>query len=106
MANNADATVINGDTMFGAIEVAGFYLGEHLRLMGQSVERLHHERLRTLLDFMQGRRPRVAHADVLQYVPRSLRKLKADGINPLLDELARRGYIRRDGDAWEVRPRA
>ncbi len=106
MTNNADAAVIDADTMLGAITVAGFYLGEHLRLLGQSVEQLHQERLRTLHDFLQERRPRVPHADVLQYAPRSLRKLKADGINPLLDELARRGYIRRDGDAWEVRPRA
>ena len=29
---------------------------------------------------------------------RPIRKLKADGINPLLDDLARRNYIRRDGN--------
>lgn len=106
MANNPDAVVIDDDTMLGAIRLADFYLGEHVRLMGQSVERLHLERLQTLLDFMRERRPRVPHADVLQYVTRSVRKLKAEGINPLLDALAERGYIRRDGDAWEVRPRA
>jgi putative DNA primase/helicase len=106
MANDANATAIDDDTMLGAIQVADFYLGEHLRLMGQSVERLRAERLRILLDFMHGRGPRVPHADVLQYVTRSVRKLRADGINPLLHELAARGYIRRDGDTWEVRPRA
>lgn len=106
MANTPDAEVIDDDTMLGAIQVADFYLSEHVRLMGQSVERLHLERLQTLLDFMHERRPRVPHADVLQIVTRSVRKLKAEGINPLLDELAERGYIRRDGDAWEVRPRA
>jgi len=35
-----------------------------------------------------------------------VRDLKAGGINTLLDELARRGYIRRNGDAWEIRPDA
>jgi len=106
LANDPDAMVIDDDTMLGAIQVADFYLGEHLRLMGQSVERLHLQRLQILLDFMRERRPRVPHADALQATTRPLRKLKAEGINPLLDELARRGYVRRDGDAWEVRPRA
>jgi hypothetical protein len=41
MANNPDAMVIDDDTMLGAIQVADFYLSEHVRLMGQSVERLH-----------------------------------------------------------------
>ena len=106
MANNTDATQIDGDAMLGAIEVGGFYLGEHLRLMGQSVERLHLQRLQTLAAFMHRHRPRVPHKDVLQGVDRPLRKLKAEGINLLLEELARRGYIQRAGDAWEVNPHA
>ena len=106
MANNTDATLIDFDTMLGAIEVAGFYLGEHLRLMGQSVVQQELQRLQALRGFMKSRAPRLPHATVLQLVPRSLRNLKAEGINPLLEELARRGYIQRAGDAWEVNPHA
>ena len=86
--------------MAGAIAVAIFYLGEHVRLMGQSVARLRDERLRGVLAFLKERGPRVRHADVLQRVPRPLRSLKAEGLAALLDELERRGYVRRCGDLW------
>ena len=89
--------------MEDAVTVAAFYLNEHVRLMGQSVEMLHLQRLRDLLAWLRGRAPRVKHADVLQYLPRDLRDLKAAVVNPLLGELERRSYIRRSGDAWDVR---
>ena len=89
--------------MEDAVTVAAFYLSEHVRLMGQSVEMLHLQRLRDLLAWLRGRGPRVKHADVLQLLPRDLRDLRAEGINPLLGELERRAYIRRSADAWEVR---
>ena len=104
MVHDRYAAQISGETMVGAIGVANFYLGEHVRLMGQSVARLQDERLRGVLAFLRERGPLVKHADVLQRIPRPLRNLRADGLAPLLDELARRGYIRRAGDAWEVRP--
>ena len=58
--------------------------------------------LRLLLAWMQ-ERGRVAHKELLQRAPNQVRVLRADGINPLLDELVQRGYIRRNRDAWEVR---
>lgn len=104
VAEDRHAAAIGGETMAGAIAVAIFYLGEHVRLMGQSVARLRDERLRGVLAFLKERGPRVRHADVLQRVPRPLRSLKAEGLAALLDELERRGYVRRCGDLWELRP--
>ena len=101
---NPDATVIDDETMLGGLRVADFYLGEHLRLMGQSVERLHLSRLHTLWGWLKTKEPRVKHADVLQLVTREIRNLKAERINNLLGELVDRGYIRRDGEHWQVRP--
>ena len=46
---------------------------------------------------------RVGHKELLQSVTNPVRILKADGINPLLDELVQRGYIRRNRDFWEAR---
>ena len=46
----------------------------------------------------------VQQATILQKCPYGLRKLKKDGIAQLLYELAERGYIRKSGAAWEVRP--
>jgi hypothetical protein len=99
-----DARTITGETMSGAVELATFYLGEHVRLMGQSVAHQQAQRLQDLLAFMRERKPMVEHAEVLQRVVRPLRDLKAEGLNPLLEELERRGYIRRCGKVWEVRP--
>ncbi|MCI1191605.1 DUF3987 domain-containing protein [Calidifontimicrobium sp. SYSU G02091] len=100
---DASAIEIEIDTMAGAIEVADFYLGEHVRLMGQSVERQRIERLRALVAWMRERGPFVPHRDVLQASPRQVRLLKAEGIGNLMDELQRRDYVRRDGDRWEAR---
>lgn len=104
LVQDPQACEITGAAMSGAIEVAAFYLHEHVRLMGQSLERQHAERLRMLLEFMRGKGPRVDHAEVLQKVTRPLRDLRAEGLAPLLNELSERGYIRRNGTAWEVRP--
>ena len=41
--------------------------------------------------------------DVLQKSPYALRKLKAEGLAPLIEELVTRGYIRDAGKSWEVR---
>lgn len=98
-----DAAEVPADAMAGAIEVASFYLGEHVRLMGQSVEHLQQQRLRDLLAWLQERGPRVKRSDLLQFTPRPLRDLKAEGINPMMAELERRAYVRSMGDAWEVR---
>lgn len=98
-----DAAEVLADTMLGAIEVTGFYMGEHVRLMGQSVQRQELQRLHALVAWLRERGPLVPHADVLQRSPRAVRDLKADGINMLLAELEQRHYIRRAGDKWEVR---
>ena len=97
------AAEVPADAMAGAIEITSFYLGEHVRLMGQSVVHLHQQRLRDLLAWLQEKGPRVKRSDVLQFTPRALRDLKAEGINPMLAELERRAYLRSMGDAWEVR---
>lgn len=103
LMSDPDAAELPTDAMAGAIEVAAFYLGEHVRLMGQSVEHQHQQRLRDLLAWLQERGSRVKRAEVLQFTPRHLRELKAEGINPLMAELERRGYVRSAGDAWDVR---
>ena len=104
VASSPEAVEITGTTMEGAIEVAGHYLGEFVRLLGASEATLHGKRLAQLAKFMRDRGPSVSHANVLQSVPRELRSLKAEGLNQLLDELARLGHIRRRGEGWEVRP--
>lgn len=103
MVGDPDAAEVFDETMAGAIEVASFYIGEHVRLTGVGTDDRHAALLRLLLGWMQ-ERGRIAHKVLLQQVVNPVRVLKADGINPLLDELAQRGYIRRDRDAWEVRP--
>jgi putative DNA primase/helicase len=103
MVNAPDAAHISVETMAEAIAVASFYISEHVRLTGAGKDDRHHTALRTLLAWLQ-ERGRTLHKDVLQRSPNPIRELKAKGINTLLDELAQRGYIRRDGDAWEVRP--
>ena len=103
IANDSDAAEVSVETMVGAIEVASFYISEHVRLTGAGNGDRRTALLRTLLAWMQ-ERGRIAHKDLLQRAPNAVRVLKADGINPLLDELAQRGYIRRNRDAWEARP--
>lgn len=98
---NADAVQV--DTMAGALQVVGFYLNEHLRLTGASMEHQRLELLHRLVDWMREQHGTVKAADVLQRAPRPIRAQKADGIKPLTDELERRGYIRATGSGWEVR---
>ena len=68
-----------------AAKVVDFYLGEHVRLMGASVEDRHLRRLTTLLDWMVEQRQPVRHkADILQRSPYGIRNLKAEGIKTML----------------------
>ena len=103
IVGNPDATDVSLDTMVGAIEIARFYIGEHVRLTGAGNDDQRAKVLNLLLTWLQERGP-VAHKELLQPAPNAVRVLKADGIKPLLDELVQRGYIRRNRDAWEVRP--
>jgi len=97
------AAEVRADAMAGAVEIADFYLSEHVRLMGQSVQAQHLQRLHDLLTWLQDKGPRVKRAYVLQGSPRALRDLKAEGLAPLLAELEARGYLRSVGDSWMVR---
>lgn len=98
-----EARAITTTTMRGALAVADFYLGEHVRLQGQSQQQQRLERLHALLQWLRERGASTKHADVLQFTPRPLRDLKAEGLGDLLRELAQRGYIRRTAERWEVR---
>ena len=90
--------------MEGGIEVAAFYMGEHLRLTCAGRTELRTKQLVTLLDWLSIRGPIVSQASILQSVTRAVRGLKAAGIEGLLSELADRAYIRKaGGSAWEVR---
>ena len=98
-----EARQIDGPAMDCGIRAMDFYLAEHVRLLSTGQCDTHLERLRLLSSWMQERGGFVPVADVLQRSPRPLRELKAQGLNPLLAELVERGYIRRNGDRWEVR---
>lgn len=101
--NNPDASEVCDETMAGAIELTSFYISEHIRLTGAGTDDRHVALLRLLLSWLQ-ERGRITQKELLQRAPNPVRSLRADGINPLLDELATRGYIRRNHDSWEVRP--
>ena len=88
--------------MDAAIELTGFYLTEHLRLTGAGRQERIDGRLRTLLAWLQSAGAMVSKQHVLQKSPRSIGRTAAM-LNPLLHELARRGYIREAGKSWEVR---
>ena len=103
IVGNPDALAVSVETMAGAIEVASFYISEHVRLTGAGIEDRRIKHLRLLEAWMQ-QSGRASHKDVLQRCPNQVRVLKAEGINPLLDELSQRGYVRRIGDSWQVRP--
>lgn len=103
LVENPNATVISDEVMDCAIQVTGFYLSEHLRLTGSSKEIACHKQLHQLLQWMQSRGSNVPKRDVLQKIPRPLRSLKAEGLNPLLEELKDRGYILDCGQSWKVR---
>jgi hypothetical protein len=90
--------------MEGAIQLAAFYLDEHLRLTGAGKSHQRNKHLAMLLRWMQERGPIVLHKTVLQSVTRELRLLQAEGLQDLLQELAHRGYVRETAkSAWEVR---
>lgn len=103
LVENPNATSICEAVMDGAIEVTGFYLTEHIRLIGSGHADRHPSSLRTLLAWMQEQGRFVSKKDILQKSPRTLRILKARGLAPLLTELASRGYILELKDQWEVR---
>jgi putative DNA primase/helicase len=107
MVEDPDADEVSEQTMAGAIEVAGYYLGEHLRLTGSSLEDQHLGQLRSLLSWLKQQGRTVTWDRVLQYSPASLRQLKAAGLKPLMDELIARGYLRagRTGE-FEIRERS
>lgn len=101
--NNPQAAVIDVQAMDGAMELVTFYLSEHLRLMGTGKQAQTDKRLRVLWDWLQEQGAIVQGKDVLQRCPNPIRKLKAQGIKALLEQLAQRGYIRSLGAGWEVR---
>jgi hypothetical protein len=101
--NDQDAAEISVETMAGAIEVIAFYIGEHLRLTGASVEHQRLAQLQALSRWFREQAGPIKTADLLQRTPRNIRILKADGIKTLIEELTQRGYIRAVGNAWEVR---
>ena len=103
VAGDPDAAHIGLVAMAGAIEVVTFYIGEHLRLTGASIEHRRLAQLQGLAAWFRDERQPVKNADLLQRVTRPIRALKAEGIKRLVDELAQRGYIRAVGGAWEVR---
>lgn len=103
MVEDPKASRVNSAAMDGAIQLTAFYLTEHLRLTGAGRQERVDNNLRTLLEWLDSRGPVVPQKDVLQKTPRALRNLKASGINQLLQELVRRGYIRALASTWEVR---
>ena len=104
MFANPEAAEVPADAMDGAVEAVGFYLQEHLRLMGTGRTEQRNRLLRVLLDWMlaQGY-GYMTTRQIAQKAPRAVRNLKTQGVLALLGELTERGYIRPAGDAWEVR---
>lgn len=103
VVSDPDAVTVTEQSMACGITIARFYLLEHLRLTGTSAANRRAQLLRELLAWMQSRAPFVSTADLLQTAPRGLRELKAEGLKPLLEELAGRHYIRPAHAGWEVR---
>lgn len=90
--------------MQGGIEIATFYMGQHLNLTGAGRTDKRNCQMRMLLTWLSEVGPFVQRATVLQKAPRPIRALKAAGINDLLTELVERGYIREAAQGmWEVR---
>lgn len=103
LVENPMATTIPACAMDNAIELTTFYLSEHLRLTGAGRQGRIDGRLRALLSWFQSGKNLVQKKEVLQNSPYALRNLKAEGLAPLIKELLTRGYIRDNGNAWEVR---
>lgn len=94
---------LSAEHMRGGIEIASFYLDEHRRLTGLSETNQRVTCLQALVDWLRRRGGVVSSAEILQYSPRQIRDLKAAGIEPLMQELVQRGYVRRGVDGWQVR---
>jgi len=103
LVENPQANSVPCAAMDAAIELTAFYLTEHLRLTGVGRQKCIDARLRVLLSWFQSGVKLVQKKDVLQKSPNALRKLKAEGLAPLIKELEIRGYIRDAGKSWEVR---
>ena len=86
------------------IQLVNFYLAQLVRLTQAGVEASELVNLHVLAAWLQTLESPVPHAVILQRAPSMLRKRKAAGLLLLLAELERRGYVRRVGAAWEVRP--
>jgi putative DNA primase/helicase len=99
---DASAGHIASETMEGAIEVARFYMGEHVRLAGTSMANERLSLLCSLLNFLISKRS-IAITDVLRYAPNQVRKLKAEGTKELINELVDRGYVRIQGGHYFAR---
>jgi putative DNA primase/helicase len=103
MIEDPTARFIDSDAMDGAIQITGFYMGEHIRLTGVGRTELVNQNLRLLQEWLHKSGPLVPKNKILQQTPRQIRALKAHGIGAILNELATRGYIREVGNQWEVR---
>lgn len=102
MTADPGALLVSSDAMEGAIRVAAFYIGEHLRLTGTGQAYRHIQELTALWDWLKTQEI-VTPREVMQKAPRAIRKLKKEGIDQLLAELQARGYVRQQGNAWEIR---
>ncbi|GAO71878.1 DUF3987 domain-containing protein [Comamonas sp. E6] len=106
MVESNGVSQIEEAQMLGGIKIARFYLQEHLRLMGSALQ-VNSERLpRKMVDWILKAGGHVTNAHILQSCPSEIRKLKAQKINELLSELAKRGYVRESSSGWEANPLA
>lgn len=62
------------------LQLAAFYVHEHLRLTGKGRQAQIDKRLRTLLDWLHGQGYFVSAALVLQKTPRAVRSLKPESV--------------------------
>ena len=103
IASNSQALSISQGSIEGGARIAEFYLNEHVRLTGASLEAQRVRHLHDLWTWVRSQGSTVTTAALLQRSPYALRKLKAEGLRDLLGELSRRGYVRQIADGWEVR---
>jgi hypothetical protein len=103
MIEDPGTAQISKAQMDGGIEVASFYLTEHVRLTGASQEQKKVSSLRDLLDWILSRGSFVSNSELLQKSPHAIRRLKADRIGEMMTELAQRGYVQPSGKNWLVR---
>lgn len=86
------------DALIGGIQVASYYLNEHLRLTGASRADRRLKLLLSLVDWMKLQREPMTWEYVLQRAPNQVRAERAAGIRDLMDELVSRGYCRYGAD--------